>query len=397
MERSQPKHPARSAWFQAGASGTNRANTNLADGGTLFHPMERQKGMFRKRRVVLTVLIALCLLPVALASPTQSSAMQQVGLVDGEWWGRLSYNALVVYDDDIPAHYYGRGSIHVEASGSSVGGSFIFNQLTVVRPPELPEAIANTHVFGTISGGTSVMEMAYESVRVTSTSAGVTADLTFTAAELGNPTISIVTTSGSCGSVSGFWNHEFAQGLIAQDEFIVGRQGTWSAHRSGGEGLALADYEAVMQPLEADVASVIEQIRADGPISVDLISDVLGRAEHLANNGLRRANCDSGADDTVFRNRAFAAITQLLQEVALSDGVFANAYLELMVAGHRSGVFALDEELGTYYDAAFEEIVDVTLREGSAEELLSLYSAARQLGKDELAAQIAEILEVVEP
>lgn len=348
-----------------------------------------------------TALLAFCLVPAVAASPTPSSALQysalqSVGLVDGAWIGRLSYNALVVYDDEIAASYYGSGSLHVTAAGGGVEGVFVFQQATIVTPPESPSALAIADVTGTIGGGPSAMELVYEEIDVTSTSSGVTAELTFTAAELGNPTITVVATSGSCGSVSGFWNSEFAQGLGNQGEFIAGREGTWVAHRTSGEGPPGIEYEATLSEVEADAAVLIEQLRDGGPWSADIVGDVLSRAEQLAVNGLRRSNCDSNLDDTAFRNRAFATVAQLLEEAALSEGVFADAILELMIAGYRSGVFAVDTELRDFYQATFEELVTQTISEGSEQELVTLYAAATQLGEEDLAAQIAELLGLVE-
>lgn len=334
------------------------------------------------------------LLASAVGAPTAASS-QAVGMGEGSWRGSLSYNALVVYDDEIPASYYGRGTLHMTVGGASVDGQFFFNQLTVVRPPDVESAVANAKVSGNVTGGALAPELVYDSIRVRSTSAGITADLTFTAAELGNPSITVVPTTGGCGSVSGYWNQEFAAGLGAQGEFIAGSQGTWVAHRLGGSESPFSEYQAVMADIEAGAADLIDRLRAGGPWSVDTLSDILGQAENLAVNGFRRANCDSGEDDTVFRNRAYAVVAQMLNEAALSDGVFADAILELMVAGYRSGVFASDPELQDFYESQFEQIVSQTIESGSETELLAVYTAALQLGRNDLAASVAELLAVV--
>ncbi len=331
----------------------------------------------------------------AVGAPTAAFS-QGVGMGEGAWRGSLSYNALVVYDDEIPASYYGRGTLNINVNGGSVEGSFFFNQLTVVRPPDLEPAVAKANIYGEVTGGALAPELVYDEIRVTSTSAGIKAELTFTAAELGNPSISLVPTAGSCGSVQGFWNHEFAAGLGAQGEFIAGRQGTWAAHRLGEHETPLAQYEAAMADIESSANTLIEQLRAGGPWSADIVSDVLSRAEELAVGGFRRSNCDTGEDDTMFRNRAYAVVAQMLNEAALSDTVFADGILELMVAGYRSGVFASDPELRDFYDGQFDQIVQQALDSGSQTELLAVYSAAVQLGKIELAAAVAELLEVVD-
>jgi hypothetical protein len=315
---------------------------------------------------------------------------------EGAWRGSLSYNALVVYDDDIPASYHGSGTLNMTVVGGSMEGSFIFNQVTVVRPPDLEPAVANAHVFGDVTGGSLAPELVFDQIRVTSTSAGITAELTFTAAELGNPRISVVPTAGSCGSVQGFWNQGFASGLASQGEFIAGREGTWIVHRLGENEPSLERYEATMADIEADANTLIEDLRAGGPWSASIVSDVLSRAEELAVGGFRRSNCDNGDDDTVFRNRAYAVVAQMLNEAALSDGVFANGILELLVAGYRSGVFASDPELRDFYDGQFDQIAQQAIESGNQTELLTVYSAAIQLGKNELAAAIAELLAVVD-
>ncbi len=311
----------------------------------MFRPMERLMGMGGKRITAMAVIGAIVVAGVGGATPVAS---QGVGLGEGAWRGSLSYNALVVFDDDIPASYYGRGTFLATVSGGSVEGSFIFNQLTVVRPPDLAPAVASADVFGNMTGGALAPELVYDEILVTSTSLGITAELTFTAAELGSPSITMVPTAGGCGSVSGVWNQEFASGLGAQGEFIAGRQGTWVAHRNGGSDAPDADYEAAMADIEASAATLIEDLRDGGPWSADIVGDILGRAEQLAANGFVRSNCDSGEDDTAFRNRAYAVVAQMLSEAALSDGVLADGILELMVAGYRSGVFASDPELANF-------------------------------------------------
>ncbi len=333
----------------------------------------------------------------AVGAPTAAFS-QGVGMGEGSWRGSLSYNALVVYDDDIPASYYGQGTMYLTVVGGSMEGSFIFNQRTVVEVPDSGTALANANVFGNVTGGALAPELVFDQIHVTSTDAasGVTAELTFTAAELGNPRILVVPTAGSCGSVQGFWNQGFASGLAAQGEFIAGRQGTWIAHRLGGGEPTPERYEAAMAEIEASANTLIEDLRAGGPWSADIVSDVLGRAENLASGGFRRANCDSGEDDTAFRNRAFAVVAQMLNEAALSDGVFADGILELMIAGYRSGVFASDAELRDFYEGQFDLIAEQVLDSGSQAELLTLYIAALQLGRTELAATVAELLEVVD-
>ncbi len=331
------------------------------------------------------------------AGPT-AALSQGVGMGEGSWRGSLSYNALVVYDDDIPASYYGRGTMNLTVVGGTIEGSFIFNQRTVVRVSDSATALANASVFGNVTGGALAPELVYDQIEVKSTDAasGVTAELTFTAAELGNPRILVVPTAGSCGSVQGFWNQGFASGLASQGEFIAGRQGTWVLHRLGEGERSTADYEMAMEEIEAGANTLIEELRAGGPWSADIVSDVLSRAENLASGGFRRANCDRGEDDTAFRHRAYAVVAQMLNEAALSDGVFADGILELMIAGYRSGVFASDAELRDFYEGQFDLIAEQVLDSGRQAELLKLYATALQLGRNELAATVAELLEVVD-
>ncbi|MFT7607765.1 MAG: hypothetical protein ACI9MX_000821 [Candidatus Aldehydirespiratoraceae bacterium] len=349
--------------------------------------------MGRIRRTTLGSLAALLSVSVFSAGATAQEADAGVGFGDnGQWRGSLSYNALVVYDDEVGAQYYGRGTFQTSVSAASVEGSFVFDQATITRPTDLPEAFATAQVSGLLTGAALQPELVYDEIFVTSTSSGVTAEFTFTAAELGNPRISLVPTTGSCGSISGFWNQEFAAGLNAQGEFIAGRQGTWVAHRVGVEVSSGVEYETVIASIEADAAVLIEALREGGPWSADIVGDVLARAEQLAVNGLRRANCDPETDDTAFRSRAFATVAQLLEEAALSDGVFADGILELMIAGYRSGVFAADPELRAFYDGTFELIVDNAMADGSETELVTLFTAAVQLARTDLAQQISDLL-----
>ncbi len=345
----------------------------------------------RLRRTV-SLLVASALVATVGQSAPPASA-QGVGFTDGAWEGSLYYSAKVIFDDDVAAFYRGSGSFNLSVQGGGADGMFNVKFITVVKPTDLPDSLAFASTKGQVSGNALVPELVVGDVQTTSESSGVKAEFTFSAAELGSPRIKLVPTDGSCGSLVGFWNQGFASGLADQGDSIVGPKGSWSAHRAGPD--SEPQDELLLVQLQNDTDNLVDDLRAGEALDSDVLHSVLSRAEAMAVGGFRRSNCDSGEDDTRFRSRAYAMIQQLLTE-AQGAGLNSLTVISLINAGYRSGVFADDPDLQTFYEEAFDQVVDAAIESGNRFELLQVHSAATQLGKTELADQIAEILELVD-
>jgi hypothetical protein len=234
---------------------------------------------------------------------------------------------------------------------------------------------------------------------VSSEASGIVIELSFTAAELGNPRGKMIPTGGDCSRLYGTWNQEFALGMEAQGGSVDQLTGTWNAFRDsslgGTDPADLADDMAFFSDLGQDI---LDEVRR-GDINASDLRDFLAVAEGAIVSGINRSNCDEGVDsgsEAAFRSLAAATVDQILEEAALRiDSIDDRTFLSLMLSGYRTGTFDEATALRDFYEADFERRVDTALAGGDPDTLRTFLVFATQLGKDELAADLLDLLGVV--
>ena len=348
------------------------------------------KRIFRSLALVVVSSVAL----VGLSSPPASS--QPIGPPSGSWHGYYHYDtgAVFVTDDvDVPVGYTVEGRFDfVTANG------FLTGNYTLGVDAELTELGVNAHgdASGDLTGPATEPDMVLLGTDVSSAASGIVIELSFSAAELGNPRGKMIPTGGDCSNLYGTWNQEFALGMEAQGGTVDQLTGSWHAFREASFGEN--DPDALLAEMEgfSDLGQdILDEVRG-GDINASDLRDYLAVAEGAIVSGTTRSNCDEGIDsgsEAAFRSLAAATVDQILEEAALRiDSIDDRTFLSLMLSGYRTGSFDEATELRDFYEADFERRVDAALAGADPDTLRTFLVFATQLGKNELAADLLGLL-----
>lgn len=328
---------------------------------------------------------------LAAASPALS---QFSGPADGQWTGYYHYDGRAAYatgEGDVVADYQAGGSFELTSGAGSVNGTYAI-ALTTKLPELGGEAVSVAT--GTIEGPAVEPRMVFDEVTVSTEAAGVDLTLTFTAAELGYPEYAMVVLSSSCDMFNGSWNQELAPGIEAQGGTASELGGAFVGIRS--ESFLDSDpawAESRVNEILEEGDAIVGEVRG-GNLAPAGLRDFLAHAEGIIISGTRRTGCDEGAGNSMrFQTLASATVRELLEEMALRiDEVDTRTFYDLLVAGIRTGSFEPGSDLRGFYEAEFETRVGESIASGDTETLTRLLAAARQLGRNDLADMILELL-----
>lgn len=351
------------------------------------------------KRILRSASLALVgtLVLVGLGLPPASS--QPAGPTAGNWNGYYHYDtgaSFATEEGDVPVGYTATGTFDFVTANGFLDGSY---QLSVdVELLELGTT-AHSNASGDLGGPAAEPDMILSGIDVSSEASGIVIDLSFTAAELGNPRGKMIPTGGDCSNLYGTWNQEFATGMEAQGGSVDTLTGTWHAFRDTSLGdndpEDLADEMAGLSDLGQDI---LDEVRRGEIVPSDL-RDYLAVAEGAIVSGISRSNCDEGVDsgtEAAFRSLAAATVDQILEEAALRvDTIDDWTFLSLMLSGYRTGSFGTATELRDFYEADFARRTDAATASGDPETLETFLVFATQLGKDELAADLLGLLGVI--
>lgn len=350
--------------------------------------------MNRVSRSVALVLTGSLLL-VALGAPPVSS--QPAGPTSGSWVGFMHYDSTAVFrtdDGDVPVRYDADGNLEFETSAGSLTGTY---QLHVEA--ELVElgVTGISDLSGTLSGPATEPVMTFEFLTASSQASGITMELTFSSAELGNPQATLKPTDGTCSNISGTWHQEFANGMAEQGNTVDQLSGTWQAIRRSSLGdNDLDTFEDEMGALEDFGQDILDDLRS-GSLDTDQLRDYLAAAEGAILAGTIRSNCDEGVDSATqvsFQTFASATLDQVLLEAAEDiDALTDEEFFALFRSGYRTGTFGSADELKDFYEAELARRTDVIIASGDAAAIQQLLAWAVQYGEHELAAELMALLE----
>jgi hypothetical protein len=331
---------------------------------------------------------------VGLASPPVGS--QQVGPPAGNWHGYFHYFGNAAFDTDegdVPVVYTATGTFDFVTANGFLNGDY-----ELLVEAELTElgTTANAIASGDLSGPATEPDMILEGTSVSSGVGGIVMELSFTAAELGNPQGKMIPTGGDCSNLYGIWNQEFSLGMEAQGGTVDQLDGTWHAFRdssmSDGDPGAL---EAEMTSFSALGQTILNDVRS-GTVNTADLRDYLAVAEGAIVSGTRRSNCEEGIDsgsEARFRSLAAATVDDILGEAALGiDSIDDLTFLSLMLSGYRTGSFDEGTDLRDFYEADFERRVDTAMSGGDPDTLRIFLVSATQLGRNDLATDLVDLL-----
>lgn len=321
----------------------------------------------------------------AVVAPAAAGSGESPG--DGDWIGFLRYDGSATFtspDGDVNADYNGAGGFAVTVSGGSATGDYGFN--VDVALPDLDATAAGAGT-GVVGGPVTEMTLKLDTLAVSEPTLGMA--FTFTAAELGNPTGVLVTTSTSCDMMEGTWNHEFDAGVASTGGSTSGLGGTWTGLRMDDGGDADAARER-MALLQAEADAVLTSF-ASGDLPLRELRDFLSSAEAAAAS-LPRGDCDRSSADMRHLG-AFVVDTVLREASTYLDDLLIEELLELIRSGTRTGTFAADDDLRSAYESHLAFLATEAAAEGDVWMLERLLAAARMAGWSDTAAAIEELLE----
>ena len=342
----------------------------------------------------LALVVASSLVLVGLGSPPASS--QPVGPSAGEWTGYYIYEANATFDTDegdVPVRYSAEGTFDfVTANGFLSGGYELLVEAELTELGTTANAVAS----GDLSGPATEPDMVLSGTNVASAASGIVIELSFTAAELGNPQGKMIFTDGDCTFVYGTWAQEFTLGMEAQGGSVDELSGSWSAFKTSSLGDndpdSLADE---MNALSETGLDVLDDVRR-GDYNASDLRDYLAVAEGAIVSGINRSNCDEGVDsgtEAAFRSLAAATVDDILGEAALRIDSFDDwTFLSLLVSGYRTGIFDESSEVRDFYEADFERRVSDAMAGGDPDTVRQFLTAASQLGRDDLATDLLALL-----
>ncbi|WP_291379818.1 hypothetical protein [Demequina sp.] len=300
--------------------------------------MRRSPQRIRTTAAACAATVGLVIIPVASAHATA------VDVEDGDWAGSLSYVGSVDFggEDPFAPDYQGAGTLSFSKNGTSVTGNY---RLTVFMTEPTSGVSARGMGSGEVGMSDGELTLTLASLRVQEDSLGM--DFTFSPAELGNPVGQMVTRDVSCDLVSGTWNHEFTESVVAGGGTTSGPGGTWVAVRRADSGPSSDELSRRASDLAARGERVVASYNA-GTLDGFALREFLDFAESVTGGTSR--SCSEGR--AALRHVAKFVIGDLLDAASADPASLSLTDLLAMIsAGVRAGVFDGDADLRSAYES----------------------------------------------